>query len=46
MQQIHHHPDHRQGAGRLLSLEDTRSLGKKEDGLWLFGTQSFDRIDR
>jgi hypothetical protein len=45
-QQLHQKLDHRQGFGGLLSLEDTRSLEKKEDWFLLFGTQGFNWIDR
>jgi hypothetical protein len=46
IQQLHQKIDHRQGCGRLVSLEDTRTLKKKEDWFLLFDTQCFDWIDR
>jgi hypothetical protein len=46
MQQLHYEVDHRESSDSLLSLEDTRSIEKKEDWFWLFGTQGFDWIDR
>jgi hypothetical protein len=32
IQQLHQKFDHRQGSGRSLSLEDTRTFEKREDG--------------
>ena len=34
--QLHQKLDHRQGCVRLVSLEDTRSLEKKEDGVFCY----------